>query len=178
MRAPAGRPARDWIDPLGNISRNMSVRDSRLALPPIAARYAINVVENDAGEVLLLKRALTARLAPGLWGFPAGHIEDGETPEACGQRELREEIGADHRVQLLRVIGPIRDTLYGGIYEIHLYHHRWLHGTIVLNHEHTDHAWVGRERFRDYDAMNGIDEDILYLGIWPREYLRGEKLPK
>lgn len=147
------------------------------SLPPVAARYAINVIENDAGEVLLLKRANTARLAPGLWGFPAGHLEDGETPADCGRRELREEIGADHEVQLQQVIGPIRDTLYGGIYEIHLFHHRWLRGTVMLNHEHTEFAWVDRERFRDFDVMNGIDEDILYLGIWPREYLRAEKLP-
>ncbi len=127
---------------------------------------------------MLLKRAPTARLAPGQWGFPAGHLETGETPESCALRELSEEIGADHAVQLLQVIGPIRDTLYGGIYEIHLYHHRWLGGTVTLNHEHTAHAWVGRERFREYDVMDGIDEDLLYLGIWPREYLREEKLPK
>ena len=148
------------------------------ALPPIAARYSINVIENDANEVLLLKRSHKARLAPGQWGFPAGHREDGETPEQCAARELREEIGADHHVRLKRVLGPIRDTLYGGIYEIHLFHQRWLGGTITLNHEHTDHAWVSKERFRDYDVMNGIDEDILYLGIWPREYLREEKLPE
>ena len=85
-------------------------------LPPISARYSINILENTAHEVLLLKRAPTARLAPNQWGFPAGHREDGETPEQCAARELREEIGADHRVRLVRVIGPIRDTLYGGIY--------------------------------------------------------------
>lgn len=146
-------------------------------LTQIAARYSINVIQNNAGEVLLLKRAPTARLAPGQWGFPAGHLEDGETPEACGLRELREEIGADHEVQLRQVIGPIRDTLYGGIYEIHLYHRRWIRGTVTLNHEHSAHAWVGRERFRDYDVMDGVDEDLLYLRIWPREYLRKEKLP-
>lgn len=154
------------------------MRDPDVAPPPVAARYAINVIENEAGELLLLRRAATARLAPGLWGFPAGHIEAGESPADCAARELQEEIGPDHAVRLLRVIGPIRDTLYGGIYEIHLYHLRWLRGTVKLNHEHTAHAWVGRERFRDYDVMDGIDEDILYLGIWPREYLREEKLPR
>ena len=147
-------------------------------LPPISARYSINVLENDANEVLLLKRSPTARLAPNQWGFPAGHREDGETPEQCATRELREEIGAAHRVRPVRVLGPIRDTLYGGIYEIHLFHQHWLTGTITLNHEHTVYAWVGKDHFRDYDVMNGIDEDILYLGIWPREYLRQEKLPE
>ncbi len=149
-----------------------------MTLPPIAARFSINVLENAAGELLLLRRALTARLAPGLWGFPAGHQEANESPEQCALRELREEIGRDHKVTPVRNLGPIRDTLYGGIYEIHLFHQHWLAGTITLNHEHTDHAWVSKERFRNYDVMNGIDEDILYLGIWPRKFLREEKLPK
>jgi hypothetical protein len=26
--------------------------------------------------------------------------------------------------------------------------------------------------------MDGIDEDIDLLGIWPREYLRADRLPK
>ena len=152
--------------------------NSNNSSPAPLARFAINVIENDANEVLLLKRSHKARLAPGQWGFPAGHLESEETPAHCAARELREEIGADHHVQMVHILGPIRDTLYGGIYEIHLFHQRWLGGTITLNHEHTDHAWVSKERFRDYDVMNGIDEDILYLGIRPREYLREEKLPK
>lgn len=145
---------------------------------PIVARFAINVLENSAGELLLLRRASHLRLAPGLWGFPAGHLEPGESPAQCAARELGEEIGLAHEVRLMRTLGPIRDTHYGGIYEIHLFHQQWLGGTITLNHEHTEHAWVSKERFRDYDVMNGIDEDILYLGIWPREYLREEKLPE
>ncbi len=147
------------------------------ALPSIAARYSINVIENNANEILLLKRSPTAGLAPTQWGFPAGHREVGESPEQCATRELREEIGPNHQIRHIRTLGPIRDTLYGGIYEIHLFHQKWLSGTVTLNHEHTAHAWVSKERFRDYDVMNGIDEDILYLGIWPRGYLREEKLP-
>lgn len=156
----------------------VSARDADAVPPPVAARYAINVIENDAGELLLLKRAPTARLAPGRWGFPAGHIEPGETPAQCAERELREEIGAGHHVAPLHALGPLRDTLYGGIFEIHLFHWRWLGGTVTLNHEHTEQTWVGRERLRDYDLMDGVDEDILYLGIWPRAFLREEKLPK
>ncbi|HEX9781966.1 MAG TPA: NUDIX domain-containing protein, partial [Opitutaceae bacterium] len=145
--------------------------------PPVA-RFSINVLENDRSELLLLKRSSRARLAPGRWGFPAGHIEDGEKPEDCALRELTEEIGKDFRVNPVQVFGPVRDTLYGGKYEVWLFHARWQGGTVRLNHEHTDHAWVSREKFRDYDPMDGTDEDIHYLKIWPRRYLRPDKLPK
>lgn len=139
--------------------------------PPPKARFAINVVENDASEILLLKRGPTARLGPERWGFPAGHIEDHETPQACAMRELHEELGPNCRVKLIRSLGPIRDSLYGGVYEIYLYHLRWCGGTITLNDEHTQYAWVNRHDYRRYGVMDGADEDLYFLNIWPREHL-------
>jgi len=143
----------------------------------IQDRFSINVLENPQQEILLLKRGQATPLGPGLWGFPAGHIDAGETPEACAQRELEEEIGNQHRVELIQTLGPIRDTCYGGIYQIYLYHYRWLGGDIQLNHEHTAYAWVGRHDYKNYAVMDGIDEDLLYLGIWPRTCLNENKLP-
>ena len=138
---------------------------------PPKARFAINVIENDAGAILLIKRRPNARLGAGLWGFPAGHIEDGETAQDCAVRELHEELGPDCQVSLIDSLGPIRDSLYGGIYEIHLYHLRWRGGPIVLNAEHTEYAWVGRRDYRNYRVMDGVDEDLYFLNIWPRAAL-------
>ena len=140
-------------------------------------RFSINILENSQHEILLLKRGLATTLGPGLWGFPAGHIEPGETPATCSIRELQEEIGQQHRIELINTIGPIRDTCYGGIYQIYLYHYRWLSGAIHLNHEHTEYAWVDKLNFKTYQVMDGIDEDLLYLNIWPRSYLNQDKLP-
>jgi 8-oxo-dGTP pyrophosphatase MutT (NUDIX family) len=141
-------------------------------------RYAINVIQNRRGELLLLQRAPEAKLGPGLWGFSGGHIEPAETPEQCSLRELGEELGAGHDVELLGTIGPVRDSFYGGGMEIHLFHYLWRSGRIVLNPEHTRFAWVDREHYRDYAVMDGIDEDIAYFDIWPRSCLNPEKLPR
>ncbi len=141
------------------------------------SRCAINVVETAGKEILLLKRAMHLRLGAGRWGFCAGHIEANETPLQCSARELREEIGCRHQVQLLRAHGPVRDTLYGGLYEIHLFHYLWLRGDIELGEEHTGFAWVGRETYRDYDVMDGIDEDLAWLEVWPRAFLNRSRLP-
>ncbi len=140
-------------------------------------RFAISLLENDRNELLLLKRAQKAPLGPGLWGFPAGHIEPGETPEQCALRELKEELGLEAPPELLSALGPVRDSFYGGIYEIYLFHYRWRGGEIRLNHEHTEYAWVSRGNYRRYPVMDGIDEDIDYFGIWPRTYLNPDKLP-
>ena len=138
-----------------------NVNASREAAP----RFAVSVIENDAGEILLMLRAAHLKYGPRLWGFPGGHIESGESPEHCSRRELSEELGADVRVNLVNSLGPVMDSLYGQ-FQIYLYHYHWLGGNITLNEEHTDFAWVTQARFADYDTMTGIDDDLRYLGIW------------
>ena len=145
--------------------------------PPVKARFSINVLENSDHSLLLVKRSTNTDYGPGLWGFPAGHIEAGESPQDCATRERLEEIGSDHEVSLIRALEPVRDSFYGGVYEIFLFHYRWSSGTVTLNHEHTDYAWVDKQQFKDYAVMDGIDEDIHYLDIWPVEYLNADKLP-
>lgn len=142
-----------------------------------AARFAICLVETASSELLFLRRAPDRRLGAGQWGFPAGHIEAGETPEACARRELAEEIGTAHTVIELARLGPLRDSFYGGIYEIHLFHYRWQGGEVALNHEHTDYAWLAPGAHRSLDVMAGVDEDIRLLDVWPLNQLNPERLP-
>jgi 8-oxo-dGTP diphosphatase len=54
---------------------------------------AVALVDRD-GRVLLQQRPEGKALA-GLWEFPGGKIEPGETPEAALIRELEEELGID-----------------------------------------------------------------------------------
>jgi 8-oxo-dGTP diphosphatase len=54
---------------------------------------AVALVDTD-GRVLLAQRPEGKSMA-GLWEFPGGKVEPGETPEACLIRELREELGIE-----------------------------------------------------------------------------------
>ncbi|MCC5966398.1 MAG: 8-oxo-dGTP diphosphatase MutT [Natronohydrobacter sp.] len=54
---------------------------------------AVALVDAD-GRVLLAQRPEGKSMA-GLWEFPGGKIEPGETPEAALIRELQEELGID-----------------------------------------------------------------------------------
>ena len=49
------------------------------------------------GAVFLTRRG-TEELYPGMWEFPGGKIENGESPEDCCRRELREELGIDAEI--------------------------------------------------------------------------------
>ena len=52
---------------------------------------AVALIDRD-GRVLLAQRPEGKSMA-GLWEFPGGKIEQGETPEAALVRELHEELG-------------------------------------------------------------------------------------
>lgn len=54
---------------------------------------AVALIDAD-GRVLLAQRPERKSLA-GLWEFPGGKVEPGETPEAALIRELHEELGID-----------------------------------------------------------------------------------
>jgi 8-oxo-dGTP diphosphatase len=56
------------------------------------------LVERD-GHVLLVRRGIEPGY--GLWVFPGGHVDRGETPEAAALRETREECGAEAVIESL-----------------------------------------------------------------------------
>ena len=60
---------------------------------PTVLVSAVVLVDVD-GRVLLAQRPAGKRMA-GLWEFPGGKVEPGETPEAALIRELNEELDID-----------------------------------------------------------------------------------
>jgi ADP-ribose pyrophosphatase YjhB (NUDIX family) len=56
-----------------------------------APRVGVGVVITRGDEVLLLHRKNVH--GEGTWSTPGGHLEFGETPEACAAREVLEETG-------------------------------------------------------------------------------------
>ena len=75
------------------------------------------VVRLDGKELKFL--LVTARRQPGLWVFPKGHIEAGETPEQAAVREVAEEAGVDATIvtavgatEFRSARGPVRAQFY------------------------------------------------------------------
>ena len=66
---------------------------------PVVLVSAIALIDVD-GRVLLAERP-AGKSMPGLWEFPGGKVQEGETPEAALIREVREELGLDVTVSCL-----------------------------------------------------------------------------
>ena len=69
----------------------MLTRDGQLKKIPTMTVVAAALVA-ESGRILLQQRAPGGSMA-GLWEFPGGKVEQGETPEAALVRELEEELG-------------------------------------------------------------------------------------
>ena len=72
---------------------------------------AVAVIERN-GQILICQRHHHDSFG-GLWEFPGGKREAGETWEACVQREVLEEVGI--RVNRLRACGWMRQSFRDGI---------------------------------------------------------------
>ncbi|WP_304226054.1 NUDIX domain-containing protein [Gracilinema caldarium] len=100
---------------------------------PVAAA----ILEQD-GKVLIARRAPGQKQA-GLWEFPGGKLEAGETPEQCLEREITEELGVKIKV------GPFfAENLYSyrsGTIRLMAYRARVLGGQLRLA-VHSEVRWV------------------------------------
>ncbi len=131
---------------------------------PILLVAACALVDVD-GRVLICKRPQGKALA-GLWEFPGGKLESGETPEACLIRELHEELGIEVNTACL---APFVFASHG--YEsFHLLMplylcRRW--DGVVTPREHEAIEWVKPSRLGDY-PMPPADAPLV---AWLRDLL-------
>ena len=112
------------------------------------------------GRVLIAQRPEGRSLA-GLWEFPGGKVDSGETPEAALVRELQEELGIDTRQSCL---APIAFASHG-YDDFHLlmplYACRTWRGQVQAR-EGQALAWVKPARLGDYD-MPPADAPLVAL---------------
>lgn len=108
---------------------------------------ACALVDAD-GRVLIAQRPEGKQLA-GLWEFPGGKVEPGETPEETVVRELREELAIETKVACL---APL--TFASHAYDdfnllMPLYVCRRFWG-VPQPQEHAALKWVRATKLRDY----------------------------
>jgi len=126
-----------------------------------------------AAVVLQNGRVLVARRAPGqknagLWEFPGGKVETGESDEACLEREMREEFGVEGKT-----LAHLADNryVYGALGESILlcaYVFAWQKGSFELR-VHDEIRWVDAEELArlelsaaDVEIARKVGETFLF----------------
>jgi 8-oxo-dGTP diphosphatase len=108
---------------------------------------ACALIDTD-GRVLIAERPVGRSMA-GLWEFPGGKVEAGETPEATLIRELKEELGIRVKEECLAPLTFASHAYPDFHLLMPLYVCRRWEG-IVAPQEGQTIAWVRPNRLKDY----------------------------
>jgi 8-oxo-dGTP diphosphatase len=118
---------------------------------------AVALIDID-GRVLLAQRPQGKSMA-GLWEFPGGKVEDGETPEAALIRELHEELGIDTRASCLAPLAFASHSYEDFHLLMPLFACRRWEGTVVPR-EGQKLAWARPRELSGY-PMPPADEPLI-----------------
>jgi len=123
---------------------------------PLVIEVAAALIQDDAGRYLITQRRRGSHLA-GLWEFPGGKQEAGESPQACLRRELVEELAGNFSV------GEKFDTISWDYPDrtviLHFFRCRLESGTIEPRESQTM-AWVAPERLSEF-AFPPADREVV-----------------
>jgi 8-oxo-dGTP diphosphatase len=126
---------------------------------PLLLVAAVALIDPD-GRILLAQRPPGKDMA-GLWEFPGGKLQPGETPEAALVRELYEELGIETGQSCLAPFAFASHAYDRFHLLMPLYVCRIWHG-IVTAREHQALAWVEVNRLGSY-PMPPADRPLVAL---------------
>ena len=131
---------------------------------PLILDVTAGIIRDEAGRYLITQRRRGSHLA-GLWEFPGGKRDAGESLPACLRRELIEELGATFdvgdEIATVEWEYPDRTVL------LHFFACRLASGTIEPR-ESQAMLWVEADRLADYDFPPADRALIASLAGSPR----------
>ena len=126
------------------------------------------LVFNAVGQVFLQKRSMSKDRQPGLWDSSAsGHLDTGESYDACALREVREEIGLT-----LNSVPPRLFKLPASLETDQ--EHVWIYrckaeGPFTLHPEEIERGeWFAPAAVTEWMREKPGDFATALLAIWPR----------
>ena len=114
---------------------------------PLVIEVAAALIRDSAGRYLITQRRRGSHLA-GLWEFPGGKLEVGESPDVALRRELHEELGAGFSVG--KLVETVRWEYPDRTVVLHFYDCRVESGSVEPR-EGQAMAWVEPRELAGYE---------------------------
>jgi 8-oxo-dGTP diphosphatase len=124
------------------------------------------IITNKRGHILMLRRH-SGEYSSGQWCLPGGKIDYGETVERTIAKELLEETSLSCIFSKFLFYQDSLPQIPGKMHCIHLYFECTVAGTIVLNEESSEFAWIGQSDLKNYDIA--FRNDLALLRYWEPE---------
>jgi A/G-specific adenine glycosylase len=134
------------------IQAQLPMTEPRTPIP--RKEIGVAVIWNPDGQILIDRRRPDGLLG-GMWEFPGGKVEPGETIEACIQREIQEELGIEIAVG---------DRLI-------IVEHTYSHFHVTLNVHHCRHL-SGEPQAIECDEIRWVTLDELDQFPFPKANLQ------
>ena len=126
---------------------------------PSHPQLAVSAAIFRGDNILLVRRARLP--AKGVYSFPGGRVEFGETLHAALHREVREETAL--AIEIIGLAGwreVVPEASGRGHYLIMSFAARWTAGEPVLNDELDDARWLNPDALGDLRVTAGLPEVI------------------
>lgn len=153
---------------LAHRSGTVALRPAPRQRPPLP-HHDIAAALVWRGPRLLIARRPEEGLLGGLWEFPGGKVESGETPSEAARREVQEELGID--IEILAQAGATRHAYSHFQITLHLFHARWVEGGLPSS-ETGSPLWVLPEDLGRY-AFPAANQAVIQRLIHGEERAPG-----
>lgn len=117
--------------------------ESRFPVPAVRV-----ILRNDEGRILIVRR--TSGQQGGAWCLPGGKVDYGENVHEAAAREVREETSLECDSMRFLFYQDSLPMEPGGMHCINFYMEGTPKGTLLLNEESDDSAWIGPEDLGRY----------------------------
>lgn len=132
---------------------------------------AIALIRKQDGAYLITRRFIDAHMG-GLWEFPGGKIEPGETPEETVRREVSEELGVD--IEVGKALDPIEYDYGDRVVKLYPFEAKMIPRSKPVPIGCEEFSWVAPEKLHNYEfpAANAS----LIRALTPRAAKKKETL--
>ncbi|WP_096085325.1 8-oxo-dGTP diphosphatase MutT [Agaribacterium haliotis] len=121
----------------------------------------VGVIENRDGEILISRRQAQQHLA-GLWEFPGGKVDSGESKEQALVRELKEELDLELEPGAADFLFDIEHDYAEKRVCLHIFHVRQFSGE-AKSMEGQPLSWVSRSEIADYEFPEANKRIVEWL---------------